>query len=214
MPGNEQEEAYERLVLATLTRILDSQKFAETKNAALLTFNSAWVIGGSNLLFSEKVLPGWLPLALGLALPLLTLSAFGCLLSFMPVIELKKFLRRRRWLARWMKPSKPHVPSMIYFGDIAAVDPAYFPKKMERQYLPTDGRSMTDAYKLDLANQVAINSFIAARKFRLFTQAVWVTFIAMILISLSIISAISEVALDEMDALRAEDTAAPERYDI
>ncbi|MDR9820597.1 adenylate/guanylate cyclase domain-containing protein [Rhizobium hidalgonense] len=46
---NDQQEAFERVLVTSLARVLDFLKFAEAKNAALLTFASAWIIGSINL---------------------------------------------------------------------------------------------------------------------------------------------------------------------
>lgn len=220
MPKNDQEEAYEKLMLASLTRILDAQKFAETKNAALLTFNTAWIIGGANLLFTNKPLPGCLPVALGMALPVLAVSAFGCLWSFLPELRLKHYLEGRRWFQRWIepyverhhwlkkwaKPSEPHIPSMIFFGHIAAVEPQFFRTHVEQQYMAADGRSLTEAYKRDLADQISINSGIAARKFRIFTICAGITFFAMIVIAISIADWVYAKTISEIDAYRSVHT--------
>jgi hypothetical protein len=47
---DDQEEAFEKILSTQLGGTIDFVKFAETKNAALLTFSSAWIIGTINLL--------------------------------------------------------------------------------------------------------------------------------------------------------------------
>lgn len=42
MVKNDQQEAFEKILTSNLMRAIDFVKFAEAKNAALLTFNSAW----------------------------------------------------------------------------------------------------------------------------------------------------------------------------
>lgn len=42
MARNDQQDSYEKLLSASHGRMLDLVKFAETKNAALLTFCSGW----------------------------------------------------------------------------------------------------------------------------------------------------------------------------
>ena len=54
---DDQEEAFEKILSSQLTRTIDFVKFAETKNAALLTFSSAWIIGAINLLTGQATLP-------------------------------------------------------------------------------------------------------------------------------------------------------------
>ncbi|WP_128932116.1 hypothetical protein [Bradyrhizobium zhanjiangense] len=53
---DDQEDAFGRLS-TQLSRNIDFVKFAETKNAALLTFSSAWIIGSINLLTGQSTLP-------------------------------------------------------------------------------------------------------------------------------------------------------------
>ncbi|MCP1835749.1 hypothetical protein ACVMIH_007645 [Bradyrhizobium sp. USDA 4503] len=52
-----QEKAFEKTLSTQLVRTIDFVKFAEIKNAALLTFSSAWIIGTINLLTSQASLP-------------------------------------------------------------------------------------------------------------------------------------------------------------
>ena len=55
--------------------------FAETKNAALLTFASAWILAMLNLLSSDRTLPPGFASAFLAALPLFALAAFVCVIA-------------------------------------------------------------------------------------------------------------------------------------
>lgn len=57
--------------------MFDLVRFAETKNAALLTFASAWILAMLNLLSSDRTLAGFASAFLA-ALPLFALAAFVC----------------------------------------------------------------------------------------------------------------------------------------
>lgn len=57
MAKNDQQEAYEKHLTATLARVIDFVKFAEAKNAALLTFSSAWTLATINILNKFDVTP-------------------------------------------------------------------------------------------------------------------------------------------------------------
>src|SRR5262245_57066815 len=84
MSANEQQEAFEKLLGSNLARVFDLVRFAETKNAALLTFASAWILAMLNLLSSDRTLPpGFAPALLG-ALPLFALAAFVCAVLLAP----------------------------------------------------------------------------------------------------------------------------------
>src|SRR5438270_7192185 len=71
----QQQEALHEVLSSTLPRVIEFLKFAETKNAALLTFASAWILASVNLLTREHALPEGLASALAVALPLFIASA-------------------------------------------------------------------------------------------------------------------------------------------
>jgi hypothetical protein len=77
MSVNDQQEAFEKLLGRNLARVFDLVRFAETKNAALLTFASAWILAMLNLLSSDRTLAGFASAFLA-ALPLFALAAFVC----------------------------------------------------------------------------------------------------------------------------------------
>jgi len=58
--------------------VFDLVRFAETENAALLTFASAWILAMLNLLSSDRTLPPGFGSAFLAALPLFALAAFVC----------------------------------------------------------------------------------------------------------------------------------------
>lgn len=88
MSGNDQQEAFEKLLGSNLARVFDLVRFAETKNAALLTFALAWILAMLNLLSSDRTLPpGFAPAFLA-ALPLFALAALVCVMSFLPKIDI------------------------------------------------------------------------------------------------------------------------------
>ena len=90
MSINDQQEAFEKLLGSNLARVFDLVRFAETKNAALLTFASAWILAMLNLLSSDRTLPpGFAPAFLA-ALPLFALAAFACVISFLPKIDISR----------------------------------------------------------------------------------------------------------------------------
>ena len=50
-----QKETAEKALGSTLSRTVDFLKFAETKNAALLTFASAWFLALANLIAGDRI---------------------------------------------------------------------------------------------------------------------------------------------------------------
>lgn len=175
MAKNDQEEAYEKALSAALGRTIDMLKFAEAKNAALLTFTSAWIVGSVNLLTTK------FPLALGYdraftaALPFFGASALIALYSFVPKLRLQDFFRR--------KQPNP-APNLLYFGDMATIGASGADGAFRSAYEPSEGRSATDRYLADLAVQLAVNGQIADRKFGLFTKAAWLDVAALVCLTL------------------------------
>ena len=162
MAKNDQEEAYDRVLVASLSRTLDLMKFAETKNAALLTFCSAWMFGSVNILISSKSLPAHFLVALKWALPLFVLAGLICIASFLPRLNPGRFYRKKQ----------PKGLNLLFFGDIAMFPVSKASMELER-YRPGPGRSASDAYLEDMAAQIAINSQIASRKYLMFNLSAY-----------------------------------------
>lgn len=170
MSKNDQQEAYEKLMSANHGRMIDFVKFAETKNAALLTFSSVWIGAIINLLKSPDDLPFGYTYAFQAALPLLALAAVLCLKSLLP-----RFLNH-------VHKSDDEVVNLLYFGDIVKGGVKDYPEMTQKEYMPTEGESVTPTYLRDLGVQTAIQASIAYRKFRMFHWAgslVLIVFIVM-----------------------------------
>jgi len=161
-PGGDQrqQEAFERILNANLSRIVDLIKFAETKNAALLTFSAFWILALINLLASGRVLPDGFTGAFLVALPLFAISAFVCVLAFLPKVD----LQHRHIAGESFK-------NLLFFSDIATVQLADYEAAARARYFPEAGIVLGAAYIRDLAREVAVNARIAERKFRLFHWA-------------------------------------------
>ena len=157
MNGNDQQEAFEKLLGTNLARVFDLLRFAETKNAALLTFASAWILAMLNLLSSGRVLPPGFEPALLAALPLFALTAFACVISFLPKVDIS----RREPVARDHK-------NLLFFLDISTLSLPAYESAVRARYWPEPGSAVSEVYLSDLAREVAVNSRIVARKFRLF----------------------------------------------
>lgn len=84
MAKDDQQEGFERALTSTLARVIDFLKFAEAKNAALLAFSSAWIIGSINALTKVPALPPSWQTAFTVALPLFAVSALVAMASFLP----------------------------------------------------------------------------------------------------------------------------------
>lgn len=119
---DERREAFGGVLSASLARVVDFLKFAETKNAALLTFASAWTFALINLLTGGRVPAGILGSALWLALILFSTAAVVALVSFLPKLRLHVLHR---------DPMQPK--NLLYFGDVAEFDTAGFQTRVRER---------------------------------------------------------------------------------
>ncbi|MCD7111661.1 DUF5706 domain-containing protein [Rhizobium sp. DKSPLA3] len=172
MAKNEQQEAYEKLMSANHGRMIDFVRFAETKNAALLTFSSVWMGAIINLLKSPDDLPFGYKYALEAALPLLALAAVLCLKSLLPLFLNQVYKR------------DDDVVNLLYFGDIVKGGVKDYADMTQKEYMPSEGDSVTPTYLRDLAVQTAIQASIAHRKFRMFHWAGSLVLVAFVFIAL------------------------------
>lgn len=151
-------EAYDKLLTALLGRVLDMLRFAEAKNAALLAFASAWIVGIVNLLSSGKSLPpGYSGVCLA-ALPLFIIAATVAIASLLPKLSTSLFTGDR----------KGEFQNLLFFGDIADLTVDGFKQDIRSSYRQTGEDPPTAAYLGDLETQIAINSKITKRKHQMF----------------------------------------------
>ncbi|WP_332117594.1 Pycsar system effector family protein [Azorhizobium caulinodans] len=159
MAKDDQQENFEKLLSAHHGRMIDFVKFAETKNAALLTFSSVWIGSIIAMLRSDQTLPLGYDLAFKVILCLLVVAAIISLYSLLP-----------KWLHHFHKPGDCS-KNLLYFGDIATFDYGTYAARLRERYYPPEGVSYTDSYFTDLITQIWVQSRIARRKFRLFNCA-------------------------------------------
>ena len=150
-------EIYEKVLLGKLQRVIDFLKFAEAKNAALLTLSSALTIAIGNLLLNAT-LPVGIARGLWTALPLAMAAGLLAIASFNPQLHLPSFLGGHR--------AGPHPRNLLYFGDIAAHTIKEYKAAMEDHYVASG--KLTAQYFDDLLIQIHVNSSITHRKMRLF----------------------------------------------
>jgi hypothetical protein len=159
MAKDDQQESYERTLSAIHGRMMELVKFAEAKNAALLTFCSVWMGAIIGILRSPEEPPMGFRAAFMVALPLLAVAAVVTLTSFLPR------------LLNHLQPERAEANNLLYFGDIATLKIDHFDPAARERYYPGDGQSATDEYLSDLAVQVAVQARIANRKFKTFNAA-------------------------------------------
>lgn len=166
MTTDQNQETFEKLMSAHHGRMIDFVKFAETKNAALLTFCSAWMAAVIGMLRSGTKLPFGYDWVAPVVLVLLAIAAFIALKSFLP-----RFLRE-------FHESENGAKNLLFFGDIATMSAASFRDKVKEQYSPQDGQALSQAYMDDLLVQIAVQAQIADRKFKAFKLGAGILFLA------------------------------------
>ncbi len=171
MAKNDQQDAYDKILGASLARVIDLVKFAEAKNAALLAFTSAWTVAIANLMARENSST----VAFGAVMPisgaLFLISALIALYSILPRVDLSKFFKGERRTSRDL--------NLLFYGDIAKVEIGDYPASVRNRYFPADKHSTTDQYLSDLSCQIHVNSTIANRKYILFKIGAWIALSSM-----------------------------------
>jgi hypothetical protein len=173
----EHDDGLERLHTANLARVIDWVKFAETKNAGLLTFSSAWLIALATFLTSEKDRPLIAIYAAGAALPMFALGAFFAFAAFMPKTKLEEFFRPSPEL-------DSSTTNYTFWGHLAGLSPDAASKTIAGRYRVPKGEKSSGALLDDLASQAVINAIIAKRKFELFDYGATCVLIGFAIITL------------------------------
>jgi hypothetical protein len=174
MSNTEQRETLDEALSGTLSRTIDFLKFAETKNAALLTFESAWLLALANLLTSDRIPYPAPRVAIAASLLLFALAALVALWSFLPKLRLDNFHR---------DPERQK--SLLYFGDIAEFEATTYAKRFSERYGNDPTQVVSENYLHDLAVQVSVNSALTLRKFNIFNVGAALVMIALIILTVT-----------------------------
>lgn len=169
MSTKQQQETLEKALSGTLSRTVDFLRFAETKNAALLTFASAWLLALVNLLASGRALSHSIRISAAVSLLFFALAAVVALCSFLPKVRLNIFDR---------DPERER--SLLYFGEIADYEAATFVQRFRQRYGTDAEQTISDEYLDDLAIQVFANSKITLRKFTIFNWGAGLVMLALL----------------------------------
>lgn len=175
MAKNDQQEAFDKILTASLARVFDMQKFAEAKNAALLAFNTAWTVGIANIMTKQGGAPAPFNDVLPIAGALFVTSGLIALNSLSPITDFGRLLGARR--------GRPRDPNLLFFGDIATQDVDAISGLFTGRYLPQGDCSISDEYVADITTQIHANSRIAKRKFIIFRVASTVSIVALAILS-------------------------------
>lgn len=158
---DDEAKALEPMMTANLSRTIDFVKFGEAKNAALLTFASAWILASANVAVGKAGDVGEVRMALILGVPLIAIAAFLALISFLPRTDLNALRRAPKTNPR---------PNYLYFGDLSQLPADRCHQRFRDRFL-SDGK-LNDDYFDDLGCQIIVNAKVAAQKFFLFRWGV------------------------------------------
>ena len=136
----------------------DMQKIAETKNAGLIAFNSAFMLATIKLLVDGQ-LHSFFHIYCYFVLVCLIISIF---LNFSAINAQLKHKEQ--------EISNNKVQNLLFFGTIANFTPEEYLKQLNSEYKLEESETKSK-YNLDLSRQVVINAQIALRKFKLFNIA-------------------------------------------
>lgn len=153
MTADEQTQV-ESCLRDTLTRTSDWVKFGEAKNAALLTFASAWLLALGNLALGANPVSDASRVAINWAAPFVFIGAVIAIIAILPQIKLRK--------------SEKNGKNPLFYDQVHAKTGATLLAEIQIRYAINGDEKFASAYLEDLAEQLAANSRIASRKFRLF----------------------------------------------
>jgi hypothetical protein len=166
----------------------DWLKFSEAKNAIFLAFLGASITAIVTYLSAASIsIASSLRIGLLVSVVSLCISALICAVSFLP----KTDLERLNWLRA--KPSNKtwkalkDTDNLLYFNDLKKYNPTELLESVSRLYF---ANKILPPYKkedLDIANQIVINSEIAAIKLKLFIAVVWTLIFSFLAIPASLL---------------------------
>lgn len=149
-------------------KVIDWVKYAETKNAALVALNGAFLFGVLNIIISEKLQNYWANIYAYLLIILFLTSLVISLISFIPRLN-----------APWLKinEQKGDNDNIIYFGHIAKYTPSQYLRLIDEKLDLSDySTSEASIY----SNQIVINSQVTLIKLKQFEIAAWFFLAALI----------------------------------
>jgi len=150
-------------------------KFAESKNAAIVAFDSVMVFGMVNMLKGlAHPLGGAVRVGVSCTVALMLLSLLCALCSFIPNIRLP-FLSARR-------PCNAH-DNLVYYGHIAKyASDTYIASLCQHMAVDVTALNAIERY---YAQQIVESACIALQKYRMFSCAVSMTILALLIACVS-----------------------------
>ncbi|WP_132908655.1 Pycsar system effector family protein [Sphingomonas sp. BK235] len=173
----------EKTLSDNLSRVNDWLKFAETKNAALLTFSSAWLLATCSLWSNDKA-PHYLKIGSLSVVPLIIGAAICAILSLLPSGQIKIAGDTATGLT---------TRNLLFHGNIAKLDRGTARTSFATRYGVSKLDEISSNLIDDLVTQLVETSLITVRKLNLFARgakfilaAFIIIFPAMLLSSLTL----------------------------
>ncbi len=160
-------------------------KFAEAKNGILLAFSGAAITAAITLLSTAQNLPNSLRIGLSLTTIFLCICSLICTLSFLPKIDLERLLWVRTRPPKNSSFFRKETDNFYYFGHLQKYNSTELLDALNKHYF---AGTINTPYKKeyeDIAGQITINSEIAFLKFQIFTYAIYILIISIIIIPIS-----------------------------
>lgn len=153
-----EDEALEKALAANLSRVNEWLRFAETKNAALLTFSSAWLVAVCTL-WSNQTAPAVVKWPLLLACPTIILAAMAAIISLLPRSQKKN---------AGTTAQNHTTRNLLFHGNISELDIATALTSFSTRHKPPSGMKISPGLLADLSTQLVETSRITKYKFSMF----------------------------------------------
>ncbi|HEY9296009.1 MAG TPA: Pycsar system effector family protein [Phormidium sp.] len=157
----------------------DWLKFAEAKNAILLTFCGAAITAITTYVSTAANIPSSLRIGLLIAIFLLCLSSLTCTISFLP--------KTKPITTKSSNYKLKDTDIFYFFGDLKKYNDAELLNSLNRLYFESTIPTPYKKEDLDIAKQITINSEIAAKKFDFFRIGVWLLILSILIIPISLV---------------------------
>jgi len=197
---SEHDAAYERTLTSNLSRVIDFLKYGEAKNAALLTFASAWLGGsGSAIIGADPSRSSRMTVAMLCIAAVTFFLGAGCAIAaLLPFTKVQDVIAHPRRTIRHLLLASPPPARLnpLFFGHIREFSDTALRGELSRRYRPVGRRLMTADYEADLCSQTLINSHIALRKFRLFNGGVICVLVGLVFVVLALAASAIRVFIE------------------
>jgi hypothetical protein len=162
-------------------------KFAEAKNGILLAFSGAAITATITLLATAQNLPNSLKFGLLVTTIFLGFCSLICSLSFLPKTNLERLVWLRTKPPKNSNFLKKETDNFYYFGHLQKYNSTELLDALNKHYFE---EKINQPYKKEyenIAGQITINAEITFLKFQVFTYAIYVLILSILVIPCSVL---------------------------